>query len=95
MNEFIQIIADNPAAATAVGVAIAAVLKFFKPIMAAVQSALVRGIDQAWQQHDDEPNVEERVRKTALDLRSNTRFPLPQAFVEERVRKHRRSEPPS
>ena len=95
MNEAIQTIADNPAISTAVGLAAAAILRFFKPIMGAAQGAIVRGIDQAWQKHEDEPNVEERVRKTAQDLRSTSRLPLTQSFVEGRVRKRRVSEPPS
>ena len=81
--------------AAALGVAAAAVARFFKPIMGAIQKAVVRRLDQAWQKHDDEPNVEERVRKAAKDVRLTTRFPMTQSFVEDRIRKQRMSEPPS
>ena len=88
-----DLITDNPGLSALVGATLTAIAAFFKPIMGALQAALVRRIDQAWQDHGDECNVEERVRKTAERVCSTTRFPLPRRFVEGHVRK-RVSEPP-
>ena len=88
MDDLIKTLYENPITAGAIVTALAGVGAFFKPIMRAAQAALVRRIDQAWvDEADYDDNVEERVRRTAERVRSQTIVPLPQAYVETRVRK--------
>lgn len=86
-DDLLKTIAENPVTAGLVGTVLAAVLGFFRPIMGALQSALVRRIDRAWADEHAEDNVEERVRRTASRVRSETIVPLPQAYVEDKVRR--------
>ncbi len=86
-DEIIRAVTQNPITAGLIGTAVAAVVGFFKPILAALQAALVRRIDRAWAECDEDDNVEERVRRTAERVRSSTRLPLSQTYVEDRVRR--------
>ena len=97
MENLLQAISANPITAGVVGTALAAVAAFFRPIMRALQAALVRRINQAWLDESEaaDCSVDERVRRTADRVRSQTLMPLSQDFVEARVRKAvSESEPP-
>lgn len=95
MENLLQAISANPITAGAVATALAAIVAFFRPIMRALQAALVRRINQAWLDEAANGDVDERVRRTAERVRSQTLMPLSQDFVEARVRKvASESEPP-
>ncbi|MCH6551210.1 MAG: hypothetical protein IH804_04255 [Planctomycetes bacterium] len=93
-DDIVKIILENPVTAGASAAAGAAVVRFFKPIMSRLQAAFVRRIDQAWQDEPDDGNIEGRVRRTAERVRSQTVVPLPQGYVETRVRRVVSSTPP-
>ncbi len=93
-DTLIKAITDNPLTTGLVGTAIAGVVGFFRPIMRALQAALVRRIDQAWTDTDSECTHDDRVRQAADRVLSTTLVPMTRNFVEERVRKVK-SEPPA
>lgn len=96
-DEILTTVLDNPIIAGAIGTALAGVLAFFKPIMRALQTALVRRINQAWVDEADaeDDDIEKRVRRTSRRLLSQTIVPLPKGLVEAHVRKAvSSSEPP-
>ncbi len=90
----LKVISENPITSGIVASVLAGVVGFFKPTMRALQTALVRRIDQAWVDEGDEDNHDERIRKTADRVRSSTRFPLSHDFVEKHVRAQKSEAPP-
>lgn len=85
----LELVTQNPLTSSAIGAGLAAVVAFFKPIMRALQRALVRRIQQAW---PEDGGDEERVRKTVDAVNSQTIFP--RGMVETAVRKHKSIPPP-
>ncbi len=85
-----KLISENPITAGVIGTVLATVAAFFRPIMRALQAALIRRIDRAW---PDNGGHEERVRKTVEVVKSQTL--LPRGIVEREVRKHKSTPPPS
>ncbi len=97
MESLLQAISTNPITAGAVATVLAAIVAFFRPIMRALQTALVRRINQAWLDESEAANgdVDEHVRRTAERVRSQTLMPLSRDYVESQVRKvASESEPP-
>ncbi len=88
-DNLLKLVTENPITAGAIGTAVAAVVAFFKPVMRALQRALVRRIEQAW---PEDGGDEERVRKTVDKIQSQTL--MPRTFVESAVRKHKSIPPP-
>jgi len=93
-NELVKLVSGNPGIAMGIAAALVAIAKFFKPISAALQSALVRRINQAWVDEHAEPEHEARVRKTADRVKMQTLMPLPRNYVEGQVRKIMSQPPP-
>ncbi len=83
--ELFELVMSNPLTSGAVAAGVAAVVAFFKPVARAVQRALVRRIDQAWP--DDEDDHETAVQRTADAV--SARSLLPRGVVEAQVRKHK------
>lgn len=94
LEALLATITENPVVSGAVVGALGAVLGFFRPIMGALQAALVRRINQAWADDSGEGDLDERVRRTAEHVRRSTRVPLPQTYVEEHVRRAVSEAPP-
>lgn len=88
----IAVITENPVTSGIMGTALAALAGFFRPIMRALQAALVRRIDQAWV--DDDSDHDERVRRTAERVRRGMLVTLPRGFVETQVRIQKSEAPP-
>ncbi len=80
-----QVLSDNSIAA----VVVALLLAFIKPVLWALQRALIRRIDQAW---PDEGEHEDRVKLTVDTVNESTIWP--RSTVENLVRKHKSISPP-
>lgn len=87
-------VTENPIAAGLLGSLAAAAAGFCRPIMGALQAALIRRINRAWADDSGEGDHEERIRRTAKHLRRSTRVPLSQTYVEGHVRRTVSSPPP-
>lgn len=86
----LKIVTENPAVSAAIAGAIVSIVAFFKPIMAALQRALIRRIDQAWP--DSTIDYEEKVKRT-VDVVSKG-LPVSKKYVEGEIRKHKSNPPP-
>lgn len=64
MEDFFKLVMENPITAGAIGTAIAAVIAFFKPIMRALQRALIRRIEAQWPDGKDGRKTRESVVPT-------------------------------
>ena len=91
----IKLVETNPITFAAITAVAAATAAFFKPIMRALQRALVRRIEQAWPDDsvdlDDEARV--RVATKALSQSASTSF-IPRSLLELAVRNHKSTPPP-
>ena len=85
-ESLLKLVTENPITASALGAFAAAAVAFFKPVMRALQRALVRRIDQAW---PDNGGHEERIRKTIDTVTSETVIPLPRSLVDRVIRDHK------
>lgn len=78
---------ENPILVNSLLTGVTAIIAFMRPIMAALQRALVRRIESAWQ--DVEPlaeNHDDHIQRTIAQLRHNSLFPIPSSTVERQVR---------
>ena len=93
-DEIVKAVTENPIAIGVLATVIGSVGAFFRPIARALQGALVRRIDRAWAEDDDETPHAERVRRTVERVQGSTIVPLSPGFVERAVRQHKSTPPP-
>jgi hypothetical protein len=91
IKALVELIEHNPITTAAIGGAVIAVARFFRPLLEAIRRAWIRRIDQAW---PNEGGHEERVRK-AVETLSTSPIHMPRSMIEREVRKHKTTPPPA
>lgn len=88
IEAILKLLTDNPITVGVIGTALATVAAFFRPILRALQKAMVRRIDQAWPDGEDTDD-EAKVQAATKKFSQSTMIPIPRALVEAAVRNHK------